>query len=282
MTAARDVSLASRNDDANAGQPFRVERLDPFGVRLIGLRLEALAAAETKIIGSLLADHGVVIAPGQFLDDAGLTQFLKTLGPLTFTEGEPAVDGFPHLNVVSNVGRDRPPRSVFHTDTSYVARPPAYTALRAVAVPGEGGETLFADQYAAYAALPPGIRNALEDMEVLHRVTGLASETLSETEAWHRLCRRHPEAGRTALFLSTPDRCVAIRGVDRADPRILSILYRRSIRKAGLLSHRWRRGDVVIWDNRCTLHRGDHSRTRGDRVLHRGMVADRGLSSLTN
>lgn len=61
---------------------------------------------------------------------------------MTFTEGETPVAGFPDLNVISNVGRT-PPRSVFHVDTSYVRRPPAYTALRAVQIPAQGGETLF-------------------------------------------------------------------------------------------------------------------------------------------
>ena len=69
--------------------------------------------------------------------------------------------GLADLNVVSNVGRTTPPRSVFHVDTSYVARPPAYTALRAVRIPERGGETLFTDQYRAYETLPGDIRTHL-------------------------------------------------------------------------------------------------------------------------
>ena len=92
--------------------------------------------------------------PGQDVDDAGFVAFLEQFGELMFTKGETPVAGFPDLNVISNVGRKTPPRSVFHVDTSYVRQPPAYTALRAVTIPAQGGETLFTNQYRAYETLP--------------------------------------------------------------------------------------------------------------------------------
>ena len=81
-------------------------------------------------------------------------RFLRSFGETVFTVGETPVPGCPDLNVISNVGRTTPPRSTFHTDTSYVRNPPAYTALRAVDVPEQGGQTLFTNQYAAYETLP--------------------------------------------------------------------------------------------------------------------------------
>ena len=96
----------------------------------------------------------MVVLRGQDADDAGFVRFLRSFGPTMFTVGETPVPGHPELNVVSNVGRVKPPRSTFHTDTSYVRKPPAFTALRAVAVPERGGQTLFTNQYAAYDTLP--------------------------------------------------------------------------------------------------------------------------------
>jgi taurine dioxygenase len=130
--------------------------LSVVGVAVAGLPpgdVDAETAAELR---RLLAEHGVLIMPGQQVDDAGFVAFLKQFGELTFTAGETPVPGFPDLNLISNVGRSTPPRSVFHVDTSYVRRPPAYTALRAVTIPAQGGETLFTNQYRAYQTLPAG------------------------------------------------------------------------------------------------------------------------------
>jgi taurine dioxygenase len=212
-----------------------------------------------------------VIAGAGMSDDA-FVAFLEALGPLTFTEGETPLPGQPKLNFVSNVNRRTPPRSVFHTDTSYVSTPPAYTALKAERIPEQGGETVFTNQFDAFERLPGALKARLRGARVLHRVTGV--ETGGETETWHPLLRRHPVSGRTALFLSTPERCVDLELADGTrEPGLVAELYAHSTDPAHEWRHRWGPGDVVIWDNRCTLHKADHSAVRGDRVLHRGMVA---------
>jgi taurine dioxygenase len=129
--------------------------LDPAGVEVTDVALRELNAELVAQLKDLLAHHGVVIMPGQNIDDNAFVEFLSRFGELTFTKGETPVPGFPDLNIISNVGHATPPRSTFHTDTSYVRRPPAYTALRAVTIPDEGGETLFTNQYRAYETCPP-------------------------------------------------------------------------------------------------------------------------------
>ena len=144
--------------------------------------------------------------------------------------------GYPDLNVISNVGRTTPPRSVFHIDTSYVRQPPAYTALRAVAIPVQGGQTLFTNQYRAAQTLPADVRERLQGRSIRHVVTG----------------------------------------VDPGDAQardMIEFLYAHSTDAANTYRHVWSPGDVVMWDNRCVLHRADHSGVAGDRVMHRGMVA---------
>lgn len=248
---------------------------EPFGVSVEGIDLSVdLTSSFAEQLKRLLADHGVVALPHQHhLDDRGFVVFLKCLGQLTFTEGEAPVPGAPDLNVVTNVGRSRRPRSVFHTDTSYVKHTPAYTALRIVTVPEAGGDTLFTDQYKAWSTLPSRLQAQLADLKALHRVTGLKAYDLKEIETWHSLVRLHPLSGQPLLFLSTPERCVALSGYPHErGHRILKALYKHSIRENRILRHRWQAGDVVIWDNRCTMHRADHSNVVGDRTLHRGMV----------
>lgn len=250
--------------------------LDPVGATVTGLPLHAVGPDDAARLTRLLAERGVVVLPGQQdADDAAFLGFLRRFGEPTFTTGETPVPGFPDLNVVSNVGRDTPPRSSFHVDTSYLARPPAYTALRAVRVPARGGATQFSNQYRAHDTLPGALRERLAGRTVRHVVTGLAPEDAgAETEAEHPVFRRHPVSGRTALYLSTPARCVAISGMSGPESReTVEELFAHSTRDDNVLRHAWSPGDVVIWDNACVLHRADHSGVVGDRVMHRGMVA---------
>lgn len=244
----------------------------PVGATISGL---PLADADPQVLVPLLAEHGVLVLRGHVCDDAAFSAFLQRFGPLVFTPGETPVDGFPDLNVVSNVGRTTPPRSSFHVDTSYVACPPAFTALRAVEVPRAGGATQFSDQYRAYDTLPHAWRDRLAGRTIRHVVTGVAPEDAgSETEAEHPVFRRHPVSGRTALYLSTPARCVAVSGMSVDESReVVEFLFAHSTRADNVMRHEWAPHDVVMWDNACVLHRADHTGVVGDRVMHRGMVA---------
>lgn len=253
--------------------------LKPFGAKVIGLRIDAVDEQTVQRLRQLLASCGVLVFPGQDVDDHAFLRFLRGFGETMFTAGETPVPGCAELNLVSNVGRDRPPRSTFHTDTSYVRNPLAYTALRAVQVPRRGGHTLFTDQYAAYEALPRDVRSQLGGRTITHVVTGLELDADQEAQAVHPVFVVHPLSGRTALYVSAPQRCVAVSGMSaRRAGATVDYLFRHSTRDDNIYRHEWTGGDVVMWDNRCVMHRADHSGVLGDRVMHRGMVADRGVS----
>lgn len=250
--------------------------LSPFGVEVSEINIARLDDRDIVSLKYALANNGFVIFRQQAVSDADFVAFLNRLGQITFTVGETPVPHYPSLNVVSNIRRVRPPKSVFHTDTSYVAQPPAFTALRALTVPSSGGETLFSDQYRAYETLPRAVKEKLSDAQVLHVISGLALNESQEKQSWHPLFMRHPLSDRLALFLSTPERCQTISDLRLEEAqRIIRLLYRHSVRHHRLYCHRWQMGDIVIWDNRCTMHRADHSKVVGDRVLHRGTVLDK-------
>ena len=255
---------------------MRVDVQVPVGATVCGVSLNRLSAAQVTELHGLLAAHGFLAFHGQELGDEQFVAFLRRLGRLTFTKGERPVDGQPDLNVVSNVGRSAPPRSSFHVDTSYVTDPPAYTALRAVRLPQRGGHTLFTNQYRAFETLPAPVRTDLEGRVMTHVVTGIAPGVLGpqdEQAAEHPLFRSHPVTGRTALYLTTPPRCAAISGMSEAQTRqTVAFLYEHSTASENVYRHAWRPGDVVVWDNRCVMHRADHSDVSGHRVLHRGTV----------
>lgn len=238
-----------------------------------GKSLNEITDQEVNNIKSVLAEHGVAVFHNQTLSDTEFADFLSRLGELTFTEGEKHAPDEPRLNVVSNKGRKTPPRSVFHTDTSYVKRPPSFTSLKIIECPASGGETLFTSQYKAYDELESKMKEELENAEVLHQVTGINQDEhqLSETQTWHPLFLTHPVSGKKTIYMSTPERCVAVRKTS-LDDDVIRQLYDYATEDQRVYRHRWQPGDVVIWDNRCTLHRADHSAVVGDRVFHRGMV----------
>lgn len=248
--------------------------LSPVGVEVTDLALTDVDAGTVPALRQLLAEHGVAVLPGQTVGDDEFLGFLRRFGELMFTAGETPLDGFPDLNVISNVGRTTPPRSVFHVDTSYVRVPPAYTALRAVTIPERGGQTLFTNQYRAYETLPDELRARLAGRTITHRVSGVDVDGPQETEAEHQVFRKHPLSGRTSLYLSTPERCVAISGMtDTEATATIAALYAHSTTPDNTYRHAWAPGDVVMWDNGCVLHKADHAGVVGDRVMHRGMVA---------
>jgi taurine dioxygenase len=255
--------------------------LSPFGAEANRIKITDVKDKDIDLLKNALAHNGFVVFRKQLVSDADFVVFLNQLGELTFTIGETPVLHQPSLNIVSNIGRVRPPKSVFHTDTSYVSQPPAFTALRALTVPLRGGETLFSDQYRAYETLPKSVKENLADAKVLHVVSGLILGEDQEKQSWHPLFRRHPISGRLALFLSTPERCQAVSGISSEEAhRMIRLLYKHSIRNYRLYRHQWQPDDIVIWDNRCTMHRADHSKVVGDRLFHRGLVLDKALCQL--
>lgn len=241
-----------------------------FGAEISGMDIATARRSDAADIAALVARHRVVVLRNQTCGDADFVRFLAAIGPLTFTDGEVPVADAPDLNIVTNIGRSTPPRSVFHTDTSYVQRPPSYSALRAVILPDAGGCTLFSDQVRAATDLPEAIRNRLTGRTLMHSTTARDGRPIA---ARHPILRRHPATGEIALYLTTPERCSDLDGMDAAtSARIVAILYKRSIKPSAVYRHHWRPGDIVIWDNRTTMHRADHGDVVGDRVLHRGLV----------
>lgn len=247
-----------------------VQQLDPFGAEISDADLSAPTANLADEVIQLAAKHRVLVFRDQRLTDAAFVDFLNSLGPMMFTDGEVPVPGAKDLNIVSNVGRSVPPRSVFHTDTSYVERPPAFTALKVEMAPTKGGSTLFCDQVAAVKVLPATCRDELAKLTVRHAYQVPDGPLLAQD---HPILRRHPVSGEIALYLSTPERCSNLGDLpDDRSARLIGALYYRSTKPFNLYRHHWRAGDVVLWDNRLTMHRADHSDVIGDRVLHRGMV----------
>ena len=172
----------------------------------------------------------------------------------------------------------------WHSDDSYKAVPCSLTMLYGVTVPESGGDTQFTNMYAAYDDLAPELRRRIADLRVVHRydssrkgarVAKLSADEADELpDVAHPLVRTHPETGRKALYLN-PNRMEAVLGLERAESdALLDALTRHAIADKYQYRHKWRRGDILIWDNRCTMHKANADYPEGSlRLMHRVIVA---------
>jgi len=250
--------------------------------------------------------YAVLVFRGQRLDDTQLRDFAARFGPLEI--GRAAAAGgrrrlkHPEIGDISNLDEDGRLRErddrrrldslgnrLWHTDASYMPVPVVLGMLHAVAVPPAsalgGGETEFADMRAAYDALPENMREAIHGLIAEHDITwsrgqiGFTEFAPGEREKYppssQRLVRRHPGSGRKTVYLSA--HASHIVGWPVADGRILLYdLNLHATRPEFVYSHRWRVGDVVIWDNRCTMHRGRPHDDSHPRDLRRATILDTG------
>jgi len=187
-------------------------------------------------------------------------------------------------HVTANLDADGRPSDRFakganyrwHTDKPYYATPPALTVLYAVELPPGGGDTELANTRLAYEALPDSMKRRLEGLRVVfqweagHRPGYYASE-LPPVD--HPLARTHPETGRTALYLG--HHALHILGLPEDEgAALLETLLAHVTQPRFTYAHRWRAGDLVMWDNRCTLHRAvaNYEMNRYRRIMHRNVV----------
>ena len=225
------------------------------------------------------------IGPGEFL--AAISLF----GTPQIRPEIPHVAGFPGVTTISSDDRDTQGDgkrlvvgALWHTDDSHMAAPSALTALYGIEVPAIGGDTEFANMYAAYEALPPAERARLDGLRAVHmtkpnrtvgRTRSIAPDILAtRPPVVHPLVRTHPETGRKALYLGR-NRMDHIVGMDReAGHRLIDDLVAHSTQPQFVYRHKWRRGDIVIWDNRCLMHKANGDYPEGARrLMHRIIVA---------
>jgi taurine dioxygenase len=171
----------------------------------------------------------------------------------------------------------------WHTDGAYDQDPFKATQLYALAVPSRGGDTLFASMYAAYDALPARLKERLEGRLGAFTYGGrrkatalLNPEDRDWTPVFHPIIRTHPETGRKALYFD-PGKILKIEGLEASESdALIEELTAAMIQPGGEYRHRWRKGDIVIWDNRCSYHKaaGDYP-PEEDRIHWRVSIKER-------
>jgi len=265
-----------------------------LGAEIRGLDLKAIDDADFAAIHRAWIDHLVLLFRGQDLSDDDLIRFSRRFGELDLAPvqetGRRFVEGHPEIYVVSNVIENGVPigslgagEAVWHTDMSYIPDPPKASMLHALEVPGTGGNTGFVNMYAAYEALPPGLKRRIEGLSLKHDGTynsggyvrqGLEAvdDPVTSPGAVHPLVCTHPDSHRRALYLGRR-RNAYITGLTLAESEaLLDELWSYASRDALTWYNRWRAGDLVLWDNRCTMHRRDPFDPETRRIMHRTQV----------
>lgn len=255
---------------------------------------------EAAAIEAGMDRYGVLVFRNQPLDDAQQVAFSRHFGPLEMATGDIAQGGQRRLsmeiNDISNLDRDgtvlgRDDRRrlfalgnmLWHSDSSFKPTPAKYSLLSARIIPGSGGNTEFADMRAAWDALDEETKALVRELVCEHSqlfsrgTLGFDAFTEEERAKWQpvpqRLVRRHPRTGRLSLFLSA--HAGAIRGWPIPEARmLLRDLTEHATQRQFVHAHVWRPHDLVMWDNRVTMHRARRAPPDQVRDLHRTTIAD--------
>jgi taurine dioxygenase len=262
-------------------------------VQGIDLR-QPLPDATVVAIRHAWLQHQVLVFPDQALSLEDLERVALHIGPFGTDPFFGSVPGHPH---VAQVRRDADEKTkifaeTWHSDWSFLPRPPQATLLYGNVIPPVGGDTLFANQYAAWDALSPAMQALLRDKQGIHSARrGYARDGMygerdrgrsmairygddALATQTHPIARVHPESGRTALFVS-PGYTIGIEGLPEAEAQpLLMELFRHQVRDDFVYRHRWQPGMLLMWDNRCVVHAATGGYDGHARLLHRITVAE--------
>ena len=282
--------------------PLTVTPLTPaFAAEIAGIDLrEPLDQLTVAAISAAIDKAGVLVFHGQFITDEQQQTFSRNFGDLETTVRAYRRDFVPRLDVhmadISNLDEQNRvlPKNdrrrlnalgnrLWHSDSSFKRIPARYSLLSARVIPAEGGETQFADMRAAWDALPDKMKRRVEGMICEHTqlfsrarigFTDWASEEIEKMAPVPQvLVRTHPVTGRKSLYLSS--HAGRIRGMEEPEARLLLMdLNEHATQPRFVYTHTWRVGDLVMWDNRVTMHRAREYDETQVRDMHRTTVSD--------
>ncbi|MEM7221642.1 MAG: TauD/TfdA family dioxygenase [Pseudomonadota bacterium] len=276
---------------------FTIVPLSPaVGAEIRGIDLARdLDQAEIAAIKQAWHRHLVLLFRDQILSPARLVAFSRSFGDLDIAppneNGQRFVPDYPEILVISNViengiaiGSLGAGEAAWHTDMSYLERPPLGSALFALEVPASGGETGFANMYRALETLPAALRSEIEGKAIKHDSSTNSAGYLREGAqavddvtcspgARHLIIRIHSETGRPALYLGRRANAY-VDGLPLArSEALLDALWSHATGPEMTWHHRWKPGDLVLWDNRCVVHRRAAFDPALRRIMHRTQIA---------
>jgi taurine dioxygenase len=275
---------------------LKVKKLgDALGAEIAGVDLsQPIAPQDFVRIRAAWLEHLVIRFRGQQLSDPQLLAFSAHFGELDPPGpnplGRPFLPDHPQMNVISNVKVGGVPigglgdgEAIWHADMTYIENPPMAAILHALELPPSGGDTYWANMYLAYETLPAELRRRVEGRSAVHDATynsaGIRRKGYEDVAdpraapgARHELVRTHPETGRKCLFLGRRRNSYVLGMELEESEALLDALWAHATQPQFTFRQQWRVGDVLVWDNRCTLHRRDAFDPAARRVMHRTQI----------
>jgi alpha-ketoglutarate-dependent taurine dioxygenase len=270
---------------------------DRIGVEVSGVDVKSISDADFARLYQAWIDHNVLVVTGQELTIPDFLSYSRRFGII---EPHPSKStrhpDYPDITLlgVNKFGQDgklnqtiyRRGAEGWHTDGAYEDVPFKATQLYALAIPDRGGDTFFASGYAAYDALPQRLKDRMEGVAgaFTYGTPGLLNaEDKDWKPALHPVIRTHPESGRKSLYFDEL-KILYLDGVEKAESDdLIAELKGYMIQPNGQYRHKWRVGDIVIWDNRCSYHKaaGDYPPEQ-DRIHWRVSIKDWDPRSVPN
>ena len=272
---------------------LEVQPLGVVGAEVRGIDLARVTKSEVDAIKLAWYRHDVLVFRNQHLTDDHLLSFSRHFGALDSPPnqgaGRKSPPGYPEVYIVSNVLDDKGEpigalgdgEAAWHTDMSYALQPPDASMLYSLEIPPRGGDTSFASMKAALARMPKALVERIRNLDIKHDGTydsggyvrkGLIPSDDPRTSVGtpHPVIIEHPVSGHRALYLGRR-RNAYVMGLELAESeRLLDELW--SCVETAAYRHRWALGDLVLWDNRTTMHRRDAFDPRSRRVMHRTQI----------
>ena len=247
----------------------------PLGAIVEDLDVRSVESDTATELDKLFSQHHLLVFPNQDLTPEDHMNFAKHWGELVqFPYG--GLPDYPDIIVLKNRGKAKDVNQHWHTDMSYNQAPPKLTMLYAHTAPEFGGDTAFSNQHLAYQELSDAFKLTFKDATAFHSAAGLAKlynqDSDNAPRATHPIFRPHEVTGELALYV-----CRAftqkITGWTRAESKpVLEYLFEHAVKMEYQARHHWRKGDLVMWDNRSVLHYAVHDHGDDDRVIHRLQV----------
>ena len=255
-----------------------------LGAEIEGVDLASLDDESFAEIHAAFLEHLVLFFREQSLTPDQQVAFSKRFGPIGYYPFVTAIPGHPEVIEVRKEADETVNfGGVWHTDTAYLAKPPMGSTLYARDVPPAGGDTVFANMYMAYESLSEGMKSILGGFKAVNssekgaaaagravRLADIGKDPEDvQTVSIHPVIRTHPETGRKSLYVNR-GHTIRFEGMTEAESApILDYLFDHQIRPEFTCRHRWEKGALAVWDNRCTLHNALNDYHGHFRLLHR-------------